>query len=76
MLKLTDKIILAKIGIELKFRKGYGKRFSLVLVCDNNKNYCAGDFYPDTGFIQLYGFPATTDQLIDISIAVKSIANK
>jgi len=74
MLKSTDKIILAKIGFELKFREGYGKRFSLILVCNNNVNHCAGDFYPETGFIQLYGFPATADQLVGISIAVNEIS--
>jgi hypothetical protein len=73
MIKLTDKIVSATLGFELKFREGYGKRFSLVLVCDNNVNYHAGDFYPDTGFIQLYGFPATASQLVEISLAVKTL---
>ena len=73
MIKSTDKIILARLGFERNARKGYGKRFSLLLICDNNVNYHAGDFYPDTGFIQLYGFPATAAQLVEISIAVKSI---
>ena len=74
MIKSTDKIILAKLGFERNVRKGYGKRFSLILACDDNVEYHAGDFYPETGFIQLYGFPATADQLVEISIAVKSIA--
>jgi hypothetical protein len=73
VIKSTDKILLAKLGFEGKFRNGYGRRFSLILVCDNEVNYDAGDFYPETGFIQLYGFPATAAQLVEISIAVNAI---
>jgi hypothetical protein len=75
MIKLTDKIVSATLGHERQFREGYGKRFPLILICDNDEtHYYAGEFFPDTGVIQLYGFPATAAQLVEISIAVKLIS--